>query len=261
MVTNNLIFALLAMLPVVLYSYLIFKLIPEKTVSSRRARKYFATGIISAPLTLLVYYMFPTLEIGPRFPTIMSYFIFIFLNVGLLEESMKLLTFGYVSSQRQSTRYDLPIATMFYCMMSSAGFALLENVNFLMQKGSDVLQIRAFTAIVMHMVYGVIIGYFIARARQIPIIEAEGPWSFKDLYKHFCYAKRICMALLGVVLGSLLHGAYDLICMLPDNVYWFPMLVIIVCMSLVIAYMMIRELAKVSLELRKSKSYNDWELK
>ena len=52
-------------------------------------------------------------------------------QIGILEESSKYTIFQWVSSERLSQKHDLPIATMYYSMMTSLGFATTENISYL----------------------------------------------------------------------------------------------------------------------------------
>jgi RsiW-degrading membrane proteinase PrsW (M82 family) len=81
--------------------------------------------------------------------------------VVLIEELTKFITYLWVTSHRKNSSHDYPIATLFYCMMSAAGFSIVENIYYLINWGEGVLFIRSITAIIMHLNCGIINHYFV----------------------------------------------------------------------------------------------------
>jgi len=133
-------------------------------------------------------------------------FVKMFFEVALLEELTKFLAFQWVTSQRKSRKYDLPIATMFYCMLASAGFAIVENIHYLMGYGEDVLLIRAVTAVMIHVICGLIMGYFIAKAK---FITSEYNKKQYNLNPVKAKTKKMALMAAGIAAPMMLHGFYN----------------------------------------------------
>ena len=73
--------------------------------------------------------------------------------------------------------------------MVSMGFAAFENILYVSQDGLEVALLRAFTAIPAHATFGIIMGYFMGKAK------------FSN--------NKIKWNLIGLCSAILLHGTYD----------------------------------------------------
>ncbi len=110
-----------------------------------------------------------------------------FLIVGPGEELWKLLVMWTVAFHRSD--FNEPMDGLVYSGAAALGFASMENVGYLMDYGSDVIQIRAITAVPAHFLFAAFWGYAagIGKGRA-------------DLL-------RIVFA--GWLLAAMVHGAYD----------------------------------------------------
>lgn len=261
--SNNIIAVLMAILPVFLYSYLVFHLIPRSYVSTRRLRMYLVTGMLSPAIVLLFIYIFPGWTTSLGFPSLSLMLLETFIQIGLLEETTKFITFKWVSSQRRNSEYDLPIATMYYCLMTSAAFAIVENIRYLISYGDGVLFIRGLTAILAHMVCGVIMGYFIAKSRKFSKVilteKIQGLSLFDESAEMKAKINRIKFILYGIFGAAAFHGIYDFNLSLLYNVYSNFTTFIIILAGLIIGHFMIKELIKESKELRDENYFKDIE--
>lgn len=99
-----------------------------------------------------------------------------------------------------------------YAVCVSMGFALVENLMYVLDNGSGTGLIRAFTAVPAHAIMGVSMGYFLGRAKMNP---TQG----KTL---------IIMALVSAIV---IHGVYDFILMaqLPYLMVIFVAYMIYLC--------------------------------
>ena len=249
---NNVLSLLMAIVPVFLYSFLVYFIIPEGHVSQRRARRYLITGFTAPMLVYALHYMFPILHV--QIDSLSPVKVFgcdAFLQTGLVEEICKFITFWWVFSQRRSAIHDLPIATIYYCMMASAGFALVENISYLMHYGNEVLFSRAISAIVLHMICGIVMGYYIQKGfSKITMTEK---YSLVEILKmKFHKWKHI---ITGIIMATTIHGVYDFNLSLPLNLYSDIFLYVILFFGLFIGKFMIYESIRISGELR-SKNYN-----
>lgn len=249
---NNFFPLLLAIIPVILYCMLVYVFIPVKMICTKRAKRYLIYGLLSPLLVLLFHYMFP----GWLLLSYLSstpYFTLAVIQIALLEETLKFLMFKYVDTNRKNTSSDLPIATMYYTMMVSAGFALTENIYYLMQYGSVILLPRAITAIVLHLICGVVMGYFLAKAKSLkdPYINPES--GFERLVNDYSKLGKVIYCCLGIFFATLLHGVYDYSLMLPFSVIYTDFTAyLILVFGLVIGFFIIKELIQLSREHRQN---------
>jgi len=73
--------------------------------------------------------------------------------------------------------------------MVSMGFAFVENIFYVLEGGITVALLRAFTAVPAHATFGIIMGYFIGKAK---FDNKPFKWN-----------------LIGLSVAILFHGAYD----------------------------------------------------
>jgi RsiW-degrading membrane proteinase PrsW (M82 family) len=254
---SNILEMIMAVLPVFLYSILVYYMIPNKFVSQRRARRYFVVSLTSPTIVYVFNYIFPTwsTQILSNNPLIVFGYQS-FIQIGLVEETAKFLTFWWVFSQRRSSIHDLPIATMYYCMMASGGFALIENISYLMNYGDGVLFTRAISAIILHMICGIIMGFYIQKAFSVKNVLIEKESLFEGIKPDFHKWKFI---LTGIIVSTIFHGIYDMNLFLPFNVYSSVFLCIILFFGLFIGKFMIDEAIRKSVEIRNKNFKKDLE--
>jgi len=260
-ISNNLFIVIFALLPIILYVYLVYYMIPKTYVSLDRGRRYLISGLMSPFLVFLVYFIFPNWGKSITDDFFLSYCFFAIVQIGLLEEFCKYTIFQWVSTERLSQKYDLPVATMYYSFMTALGFALTENISYLIslyqsnsldptvsqaQLNNSMLAMaltRSLTAVVMHMICGIIIGYFTTLS-----IEKEKTNKLKKINEnhHNLNLFNKIYLFYGISLAALFHGIYDLNLMLPDNNYKMFFCILIIAFGLSIGYFMITDLIKKS---------------
>lgn len=91
-------------------------------------------------------------------------------------------------AQRQKA-FNEPFDGIVYAVMVSMGFAATENIMYVMESGASTALVRAFTAVPAHATFGILMGYFMGKAK------------FSD--------NRLQLNLAGLGLAVLFHGAYD----------------------------------------------------
>lgn len=267
-VTNHILVFAFALLPIIMYVALMHFIIPYSYVSIHRSRRYLVSGLLSPFLIFLVYFIFPNWGEKMDGYGIWGLLFFTVVQIGLLEEFCKYSVFQWVNSERTSTKNDLPIATMFHAMMTSLGFALTENLSYIISY-NDILVLnpletdfkianqlvamtatRSVTAVVIHMICGVILGYFISksissRKRFVKVSLGKGKMDFKlPNIKHL---------VLGIFFSSLYHGIYNASLMFPENEYKNFYTCIIIGFGLSIGYLIIDTLVKESRLIRQCK--------
>lgn len=118
-----------------------------------------------------------------------------FVVVALSEEGAKY--FLLKRSSWRSPEFDCQFDGVVYAVFVSLGFALWENISYVMAYGFQTAILRALTAIPGHACFGVYMGVFYGLARRS---ENRGLGGEAKAFR-----------ILSVLLPVLLHGAYDYI--------------------------------------------------
>lgn len=263
--SNTLGIIFLTCIPIFLYSYLVYFLVPQNFISVKRARRYFITGLMSPMLVFLVHFIFPEWQSPQTSNFMMAIFIYTFFQIAMLEEFTKYTVFWWVNKERHSERHDLPIAIMFYCMMVALGFAITENVFYLiniqrellnqqlllgidMQINNELLIMvknRSLKAVVAHMICGVIMGNFLAKAHYIKYHMPQN-----KITRYF-------YILMGILSASLFHGIYNYNLTIPDHIYYNQFLFVILIFGLIIGRGIIDKLINDSIDIVNKKKLNN----
>lgn len=178
---------LLTFVPALTYAFIVFMSFPRKSINLRIAFLYFLMGSIAVTAVTAFQWILPgwTFKIEDFLTGLI---ITAFIQVALLEEGMKLLFYRFTSMYRG--RRPMPHAIMFYSMSIAAGFAVVENMMYAWRFGPDVLWIRSYSAIILHMLAGLIMGYFIS----LGVYKRKLKYLFQTL---------------GLVSATFIHGLYD----------------------------------------------------
>jgi RsiW-degrading membrane proteinase PrsW (M82 family) len=113
-------------------------------------------------------------------------------GIGLVEEYSKFIFVRYYSYRNKA--FNEPFDGIVYCVMVSMGFATVENILYVYDGGSSVAWLRMFTAVPMHAVFAIVMGYYLG------------------VQKHL--GGRV-KAIMGLIYAILLHGLYDFVLMYP----------------------------------------------
>lgn len=144
-------------------------------------------AIVSIIVTTIIYLGFEVvLPITDKF-SVPQQFVKAFIIVGLTEEFSKYIIVRYFAQPKKV--FDEPFDGIIYAVMVSMGFAATENVFYVLEGGYTTGILRAFTAIPAHATFGILMGYFMGKAK---------------------FSKnRIGLNLLGLLLAIVFHGFYD----------------------------------------------------
>ena len=249
---NNIIPAIIAIFPTFFYSMGIYFMIPKNMVSWRRMRKYFGIGLASPLIVFFIHYIFPGILSPSAYGLTGSLFVAVFLAAGL-EEFAKYSTFKFTNHTRRSSKDDYPIAIMIYSMSAAAAFAIVENFIYAMQWGSEVLLIRGVSANVMHLICGLIIGYFIAKAKMVskPLFKTE-----KEKLKNWLIlSKKFLIIFFGLLVSTVYHSLYNTNLYLADGagLSYVETTFCIFILGIFITYYMARELVIKSKKIKLDK--------
>ncbi|NNL15597.1 MAG: PrsW family intramembrane metalloprotease [Flavobacteriaceae bacterium] len=144
-------------------------------------------AIVSVLITTILYLLFDYFLPLTDENSISQLLIKAFLVVALTEEFSKYVIVRYYSQSKKS--FNEPFDGIIYAVMVSMGFAVVENLMYVLQGGLEVALVRAFTAIPAHATFGILMGYFMGKAKF--------------------NGKRIADNLIGLTLAILFHGIYD----------------------------------------------------
>lgn len=139
--------------------------------------------IVTTILYILLDILFPEFDDH----SVWQQFIKAFFVVGTFEEFSKYIMVRYFAQPRKA--FDEPYDGIIYAVMVSMGFAATENIFYVLEGGLPTAILRAFTAIPAHATFGVLMGYFMGKAK------------FKG--------NRAKFNLIGLSLAIFFHGAYD----------------------------------------------------
>lgn len=139
--------------------------------------------IITSILYLFIDHILPLRDES----SIIQQFIKAFFVVALVEEFSKYVIIRYYAQPKKA--FNEPFDGIVYAVMVSLGFAFTENIMYVFQGGLEVALARAFSAVPAHATFGVLMGYYMGKAKF--------------------NGKRIADNLIGLTLAILFHGAYD----------------------------------------------------
>lgn len=148
--------------------------------------KSFFFGVISTLITLLI--SWPISRLVPLDPTsVTQQAVHAFLLVALIEEFSKFIFVRWVLYPNKN--FNEPFDGIVYSVTVSLGFAGLENILYVMDGGVETAVLRMFTAVPAHASFGVLMGYFLGKAK------------FEHKKGHY--------AIYALAVATLFHGAYD----------------------------------------------------
>ncbi len=182
---NLLITALAPVFVVIIYIYIKDKY--EKESKRILAYTFVLGAIVSIAITTILYTFFDLFLPLPNHFSVWQQFVKAFFVVALIEEFSKYIIVRYYNQPRKW--FNEPFDGIVYAVMVSMGFAAFENILYVFQGGFEVALLRAFTAIPAHATFGVIMGYYMGKAK---FSKNKIKWN-----------------LIGLCSAILLHGTYD----------------------------------------------------
>lgn len=195
---NNLsLLVLIAVLPIVFICLYIYNKDKEKEPFQLLIR-LFLLGIASCFLVLLISWkiqdVFPILAKNVEDMSFLEVFLYSFIGVALIEEICKWVMVYFVGYK--SKYFDQVYDSIVYAVFVSLGFALFENLIYVIPKGSFSVGIfRGLLAIPGHACDAIFMGYYLSLAK------VAGNKGQKNLeLKYQC---------LSILIPTILHGFYD----------------------------------------------------
>ena len=166
-ILTSILYLLISFIPVLAYILIIWSTTPWGSINLKTALRYFVTGIMSIGILLIWFDLFPNWQQPLLFLGTTGIYVMAFIQVALVEELSKYTSFriGEKIRGKCKTKNDLPIGTMFYCGISALGFSFIENVEYATKYGGDVIISRSITAMMIHFLCGLIMGYWLSTSR------------------------------------------------------------------------------------------------
>lgn len=119
--------------------------------------------------------------------------IYSFICVGLIEEGCKFYLLYLTSYYSKDFNYSFDMIV--YGVYTALGFALFENVFYILGGGLVTGIARAFTAVPAHASNGALMGMMLSRAKWYEVTKPKKSLAYK---------------ILAVLIPTLLHGVYDM---------------------------------------------------
>jgi RsiW-degrading membrane proteinase PrsW (M82 family) len=182
---NLLLLAVAPIFSIILYIYVQDK--HEKEPRKLLITSFFLGAIVSVLIVFILYFFTGRLiPITDEF-SIMQQFIQAFVVVALSEEFSKYIIVKYYAQSKKA--FNEPYDGIIYAVMVSMGFDWTENIMYVIDGGYETAIARAFTAVPAHATFGVLMGYYMGKAK------------FSN--------NRLILNITGLGLAVLFHGAYD----------------------------------------------------
>lgn len=166
----------------------------------------------------------------PRFDVIMF-----FIVVAVSEESSK-----YIFMKRESwndPEFNCLYDGLVYAVFTSLGFALWENIQYVLSYGFSTALVRAVTAIPGHASFGVFMGVFYGLSRKCDFAGEKG--------------KSILFRVIAILSAVLMHGSYDYLATRTEQTGEAPFLIFVLCLF-VVAFLLVHVMSKNDKYIKKS---------
>lgn len=147
--------------------------------------------------------------------------IYVFFGIGLTEEFCKFLMVRYHAFPKKE--FNEPFDGIVYSAFVALGFAAFENIFYVFDYGWGTGIMRMFTAVPAHYSFGVIMGYYIGKAKFDP-------------------ENRLRFLIQGLLYASILHAAYDFFLMQQNYVILVPLGFIVLIVSWKLSKRAIKEM-------------------
>ncbi|KGL59687.1 MULTISPECIES: PrsW family intramembrane metalloprotease [unclassified Polaribacter] len=202
-------FLLLAIAPAmifVIFIYLKDKI--EKEPISFLIKNFFLGAFGSIIITLILGVLFNSIYPLTDEKSVFQQFIKAFVVVALVEEFSKYVIVKYYAQKNKE--FNEPFDGIVYALTVSMGFAALENVLYILQYGVSTGITRAFTAVPAHATFGILMGYFMGKAKfsknriQLNLLGLLGATIFHGFYNFFLFINFVPGTLIGAILSLII---------------------------------------------------------
>ncbi|RAW03265.1 PrsW family intramembrane metalloprotease [Pseudochryseolinea flava] len=132
-------------------------------------------------------------------------------KVALIEEFSKFIFVRFILFYNRN--FNEPFDGIVYAVMVSMGFATLENILYVFQAESGLITgiLRMFTAVPAHATFGVLMGYFLGKAKFsqhnslfFTLVALIAATVFHGSYDYFLFVGKVNGAWAGIWIGALI---------------------------------------------------------
>ncbi len=224
-ITYNIILIVAAVIPAIFLMVKVYRSDRLEKESTGLLGKLVRAGILSALLALVLEWIFGNvLEMAVKDQGLYQLLLY-FVVVAVSEEGSKY--FLLTKNTWQSPEFNCQFDGIVYGAFVALGFALWENISYVIHYGFSTAVVRAVTAIPGHMCFGIFMGLFYAVARKY---ENHGDHSTSILFR-----------IIAVVVPVLLHGAYDYIASMETGTWYF---VAFIAVLFIVSYFVVVKTSK-----------------
>ena len=217
----------IASIPIILMCVFIYKKDNDKE-PTKILRKLFIFGVLSiVPIIILELVTDKIIVLDNNNPIML--FINVFVTVGLIEEGIKWVIVN--KTVFNDIEFNHAYDAIIYAVFVSLGFALIENILYVISSDIKVALLRGITTIPAHTFNAIIMGYFLGKAKQ------EDYNNNDKLSKKYMF--------LSLLVPILCHSLYDfLIFMQTTNAS--VLFIVLVVIMYVISYKIVRDISILS---------------
>ena len=177
-----------------------------------------AAGAISFAAAFALEWVFLNLNHSVLGPGDLTTAVDAIILVALIEEGVKFIAL-YLAVFRNPD-FNEPYDGIMYAVAVSLGFAAVENLGYCLDRGLPTAVFRVFTAVPMHAMAGVLMGYYVGLAK-------------------FNRPHRDRLLAPGLIAAAIGHGLYDYFLLLPNPVL-FPVALCILGVQILLGWRAIR---------------------
>ena len=224
--TYNFILVAAAVIPAIILMVKVYNSDRLEKESSHMLWVLVRSGIISALIALVLERIFGSLLSATVHDQGLYQVLLYFVVVACSEEGAKY--FMLKKASWNSNEFDCQFDGIVYAVFVSLGFALWENISYVLHYGFSVALIRALTAIPGHTCFGVFMGLFYGVARKF---ENRGETGKAAQFRW-----------LSVIVPAVLHGAYDYIASVDAGTLLF---VVFIAALFFVSYRIVTRMSKV----------------
>ncbi|MBN8550731.1 MAG: PrsW family intramembrane metalloprotease [Deltaproteobacteria bacterium] len=175
----------------------------------------FLCGMLVLPIAAAVEFVLEVFVLPHEIYAPLYHGLQMFFGVALVEESCKLAALLLIAYRKPD--FNEPFDGIIYAVAVSLGFAALENALYCLQFGIGAAWLRMFSAVPMHAMSAVLLGFYVGRAK------------FEHDPKQ---AKLLILA--GLLASSVAHGSYNYFVAVEEGVY-FPAAILILLVQIFLA--------------------------